>query len=122
MWLKHYPELAALFERALQDRLLVFEEELVAIPDAALKDFDVVSSKGGATKRVFDPARITLTKLRVEVRRLHLRAGKPAKWGDSSTIITKSADEFDPSNLSAQELEQQIADLERKFAVVKSAA
>jgi hypothetical protein len=42
-----------------------------------------------------------------------LKAGRPAKWGDASTLITKSADD-DFSNLSAEELERRIADIERK--------
>jgi hypothetical protein len=60
-------------------------------------------------------------KLSIEVRRLHLIAGKPAKWGSSTTLITKSDDGFDPANLSAEELEKQIAEFERKSKIVRVA-
>jgi hypothetical protein len=120
MWLRLHPEFAALYEQSLQDRLAIFEEQLIQIPDEAARDLDVITDKKG-TRRVQDPAKVTMAKLRVEVRRLHLKAGRPQKWGDTSTLITKSEDPFDPSNLSAEELERRIAELERKDATVKSA-
>jgi hypothetical protein len=119
-WLKEHGEFAALYASALNDRLSIFEEDIVRIPDEAARDFDEVKSKG-SVRRVLDPAKITAAKLRVEVRRLHLKAGKPQKWGDSTTLITKNADEFDPSNMSADELERQIADIENKSRVGRAA-
>ncbi len=98
------------------DRLSIFEEQIIQIPDEAARDFDEVKSKGNV-RRVLDPGKLTAAKLRVEVRRLHLKAGKPQKWGDSATIITKSDDAFDPSNMNAEELERQIADIEHKSRI-----
>jgi hypothetical protein len=112
IWLKQHQDFKMLFDEAQQDRLFIFEEQLVQIADDVVRDFDIVT-KGKETRRVLDPARITGAKLRVEVRRLHLKAGNPAKWGETSTLITKSADD-DFSNLSAEELERRIADIERK--------
>ncbi len=109
-----------MFDQSLQDRLSIFEEQIIQIPDEAARDFDVVKIKG-VEKRVLDPARITSAKLRVEVRRLHLIAGRPQKWGSSTTLITKSDDGFDPANLSAEELEKQIAEFERKSRIVQAA-
>ena len=61
-----------------------------------------------------DPEMVARAKLRIDVRFRHLKAGKPAKWGDVSTLNVKSQDEFDTSSLSAEELEKQIADIEAK--------
>jgi hypothetical protein len=119
-WLREHSEFKLLFEQSLQDRLSIFEEQIIQIPDEAARDFDVVKVKG-TEKRVSDPARITSAKLRVEVRRLHLIAGRPNKWGSSTTLITKSEDGFDPANLSADQLEAEIASFERKSKIVRVA-
>jgi hypothetical protein len=118
-WLKQYPEFRMLYDDALRDRLHVFAEDLVRIPDEAARDFDLVSDKNGTTRRVLDPARITAAKLRVAVRRLHLVAGNPQKWGDVSTLNVKSEDPFDPANLNDAELEARISEIERKDATIK---
>jgi hypothetical protein len=118
MWLRLHPEFAALYEQSLQDRLAIFEEQLIQIPDEAARDLDVITDKKG-TRRIQDPAKVTMAKLRVEVRRMHLKAGRPQKWGDVSTLITKTDDPFDPANLSAEELERRIAEIEAKDRTVK---
>jgi hypothetical protein len=112
-WLRDRGEFAALYQAALSDRLSIFEEQIIQIPDEAARDFDEVKSKG-SVRRILDPGKLTAAKLRVEVRRLHLKAGKPQKWGDSTTLITKSDDAFDPSNMSPDDLERAIADIEHK--------
>ena len=120
-WLREHSDFQQLYNQSLQDRLSIFEEEIIQIPDEAARDFDVVKSKG-SEKRVIDPGKLQAAKLRVEVRRLHLKAGRPQKWGNSATIITKSADEFDTSNMSAEELEKELADIESKSRVKMSGA
>jgi hypothetical protein len=115
-WLRDQGEFAALYQSSLNDRLSVVEEDIIRIPDEAARDFDEVKSKG-SVRRVLDPGKLQAAKLRVEVRRLHLRAGRPQKWGDSATIITKSDDAFDPSSMSAEELESQISQIEHKSRV-----
>jgi len=112
-WLRDHQDFRALFEQSLQERLSIFEEDLIRIPDEAARDYDEVKVKG-VTRRVLDPAKITSAKLRVEVHRLHLIAGRPQKWGSSTTLITKSADDFDPANMSAEDLEKSILELEVK--------
>jgi hypothetical protein len=119
-WLREHSEFKLLFEQSLQDRLEIFSEQLIQIPDEAARDFDVVTTKG-ITRRVLDPAKITAAKLCVEVRRIHLVAGKPQKWGSSTTIISKSEDGFDPANLSADALESEIASLEKKSRITRVA-
>jgi hypothetical protein len=115
-WLRDHSEFAALYQSALNDRLSVFEDQLVEIADSAARDFDEVKSKG-SVRRIIDPGKLTAAKLRVEVRRLHLIAGKPQKWGSSTTLITKSDDAFDPASMSAEELESQIAQIEHKSRI-----
>jgi hypothetical protein len=119
-WLREHSDFKCLYEQSLQDRLSIFEEQLVELADSASRHFEEVKIKG-VTKRVRDPVVIQGAKLSIEVRRLHLIAGKPQKWGSSTTLITKSDDGFDPANLSADELEKQIAEFERKSRIVKVA-
>jgi hypothetical protein len=70
--------------------------------------------------RVLNPEAIARAKLRVEVRFRHLKAGRPDKWGEQSTIITKSGDNY--SNMSTEDLEKSIADVERKSGIVRKVA
>jgi hypothetical protein len=112
-WLRENLEFDQLYQSAISDRLNVFEEEVIKIADDMKHDFKTVV-KNGQEKRVPDPEIVARAKLRIEVRFKHLKAGRPQRWGDISTLITKSADPFDTSNLSAEELERQISDIERK--------
>ena len=111
-WLREHTDFKALYDQSLQDRLNIFEEQIIQIPDEASRDFDVVKSKG-SERRVLDPGKLQAAKLRVEVRRMHLKALRPQRWAEVSTLITKS-DDFDTTSMSAEELERQIADIEHK--------
>jgi hypothetical protein len=53
-WLHEQPEFNALYQSAIQDRLNVFEEEVVQIADDMAHDFKTVI-KNGREKRVADP-------------------------------------------------------------------
>ena len=65
-WLRESPEFAALYRDSINDRLTIFEEEVIKIADDASRDFrDVV--RGGRTVRVVDGEAIARAKLRVEV-------------------------------------------------------
>jgi hypothetical protein len=57
----------------------------------------------------------------VETRLKILRAFRPERWAEQSTLITKSADGFDPASMTAEELERTIADIEKKSRVSKAA-
>jgi hypothetical protein len=120
-WLREYPEFTTLYQSALNDRLSVFEEEVIQIADDMKNDFRTVI-KNGREKRVADPDMVARARLRIEVRFKHLKAGRPQKWGDISTLNLKSADEFDTSSMSAEELEKQIADIENKSRLSARAA
>jgi len=115
-WLRESQEFAALYRESLNDRLTIFEEEVIKIADDAARDFrDVV--RYGRTVRVLDGDAIARAKLRVEVRFRHLKAGNPAKWGEISTLVTKDGNNFD--DMTTEEIEKKLADLEVKDRAVK---
>ena len=107
-WLKEHSDFAALYKESLNDRLSVFEEEVLYIADDMKNDFKTIT-KNGKSRRIVDPEVIMRAKLRIEVRFRHLKAGNPAKWGEQSTLITKSGD--DVSDMSQDELERKLAEL-----------
>lgn len=118
MWLKNESDFQALYNMAIADRLTIFEEEVISIADDAARDMKEIQ-KGGKTIKVQDAEVIARAKLRVEVRFRHLKAGRPQKWGETSTLITKSEDE-NIADMPLDELEKKIAELEHKDRVVKS--
>jgi hypothetical protein len=119
-WLKEHSDFQALMDMAKNDRLSIFEEEVIEIADDMKQDFKTVI-KNGKEKRIIDPEAIARAKLRIEVRFRHLKSGRPQRWGDVSTLITKSDDPFDVSNMSADELEKKIADLDTKGRIFRAA-
>jgi hypothetical protein len=112
-WLKERSEFQALMDMAKNDRLSIFEEEVIEIADDMKNDFKTVI-KNGKEKRIADPEVIARAKLRVEVRFRYLKAGRPQKWGDVQTLITKSDDPNSASNLSDLELERRLAEFDCK--------
>lgn len=78
-------------------------------------------TRNGRTVRVLDGEAIARAKLRVELRFRHLKAGRPNKWGDVSTLNVKSEDPMDCSNLSTEELERRLADIEAKDRIMRAA-
>jgi hypothetical protein len=117
-WLKSEADFQALYNIAIADRLTIFEEEVISIADDAARDMKEII-KSGKTIKVQDAEVIARAKLRVEVRFRHLKAGRPGKWGDSTTLITKSEDE-NIAEMPLSELEKKIAELEHKDRVVKA--
>jgi hypothetical protein len=120
-WLHDHTEFNLLHKYALDDRLRIFEEQVIQIADDMKHDFRAVI-KNGREKRVADPEQIARARLRIEVRFKHLKAGMPSKWGDISTLNVKSQDQFDTSNLSPEELEAQIAEIEHKSHISRKVA
>ena len=102
-WLREHPEFSALYQSAVNDRLSVFEEEVIQIADDMKHDFKTVI-KNGHEKRVPAPDMVARARLRIEVRFKHLKALRPQRWGDVSTLITKGADDFDTSSMSVMSL------------------
>jgi hypothetical protein len=117
-WLKSNDDFNALFKDAINDRLTIFEEETISIADEASFDVKEVIRSGKSTKQI-DNEVISRAKLRVEVRFRHLKAGRPGKWGDTSTLITKTADEEAIDAMTTDELEKKIADLDDKNNIIK---
>jgi hypothetical protein len=115
-WLRENSDFAALYKESINDRLTIFEEEVIKIADDASKDWREVM-RNGRPVRVLDGDAIARAKLRVEVRLKHLRAYKPQIWGEQSTLITKSLDGTD--DMTAEELEKRIAELDMKNGIIK---
>lgn len=115
----HNSEFKALYDELINDRLTIFEEQIIKIADDASRDFKEIV-RNGRSVRVLDGDAIARAKLRVEVRFRHLKAGRPAKWGDTSTLVTKSVDETE--GLTMDELDAKIADLSRKNEAVRNVA
>ena len=116
-WLRESPEFAALYKESINDRLTIFEEEVIKIADDASRDFrDVV--RHGRPTRVLDGDAIARAKLRVEVRLKHLKAYKPSIWGEQSTLNVKQGDPLDLDQMTSEELAAKIAELETKERVV----
>jgi hypothetical protein len=119
-WMNEHEDFHALYKDSLNDGLDIFEEQVIQIADDASRDFKVVA-RSGRTVRVLDGEAIARAKLRVEVRFRHLKAGRPNKWGDSTTLNVKSEDSLDASNLSDEALEKRLADMEIKDRIMKAA-
>jgi len=118
-WKKQHDDFGALYNMAVNDRLDIFEDEVVTIADETENDVKTVK-KGNKTVKTVDGEVISRSKLRVDVRLKHLRAHRPEKWGEQSTLITKSVDETE--NLTMEELERKIADIDAKDSVPRMVA
>jgi Bacteriophage Sf6, terminase small subunit-like len=116
-WLKDHSDFAALHKEAVNSRLNIFEDEVVTIADDSERDFKIVTKHGKQVK-VLDSDVISRAKLRVEVRKAHLKAYRPERWSEQSTLNVNNTSD-DASNLSLDELERKIAELEHKDRVVK---
>ena len=118
-WLRENSDFSLLYRDSINDRLTIFEEEVIKIADDASRDFrDVV--RGGRTVRILDGDAIARAKLLSEVKLKHLKAYKPSIWGEQSTLNVKSSGD-DIDNMSQEELEKKIAELETKESVMKAA-
>jgi hypothetical protein len=119
-WLKRNDDFNSIYKESINDRLNIFEEEVIKIADDMANDWKDLILRNGETKRVIDSEVIARAKLRVEVRFKHLKAGRPSKWGESTTLITKQDNEMDPTSLSMEELEKKIADIDNKTKIVRA--
>jgi hypothetical protein len=116
-WMRESPEFNTLFKESILDRLSIFEEQVIQIADDMSKDFKTITRNGKQIK-VVDAEVIARAKLRVDVRFKHLKAGKPQKWGETTTIVNKTDGE-DPADLSNEELEKRLKDLDVKDRIFK---
>jgi hypothetical protein len=115
-WLKDQTDFAALHREAVNSRLNIFEDEVVTIADDSERDFKIVTKHGKQVK-VLDADVIARAKLRAEVRKAHLKAYRPERWGEQSTLNVNNTN--DPvADMPLDELEKKIAELEHKDRVV----
>jgi hypothetical protein len=119
-WKKEHHEFRVLYDDAIKDRLDIFEDEVVTIADESENDFKLVK-KGGKQVKVLDAEVISRAKLRVDVRKAHLKAYRPERWGEQSTLNVNNYDAMDPANMGQEELEKALADLEDKSETVRAA-
>ena len=92
----------------------------MTIADDSEKDFRIVN-KNGKTTKVLDAEVVSRAKLRIEVRKAHLKAYRPERWGEQSTLnVNNSGDKLD--QMSIADLEKKIADLDEKDRIVKRSA
>jgi hypothetical protein len=117
-WRKQHSDFGALHKEAVNDRLDIFEDEVVTIADDGSQDIRTIT-KGGKTTKVLDGEVISRAKLRVEVRKAHLKAFRPERWGEQSTLNVNNTGGDDPANMTTDELEKKLAELERKEGSVK---
>ena len=117
-WLVANAEFNILYKSAIDDRLSVFEEQVIQIADDMSRDFKTVI-KNSQEKRIPDSEQVARAKLRINVRFRHLKAYRQQRWGDASTLTLKDADAFDTSSMDIEALEREIADIERKEGIVR---
>jgi hypothetical protein len=117
-WKKEHHEFKVLYDDAIRDRLDIFEDEVVTIADESEHDFKLVK-KGGKQVKVLDSEVISRAKLRIDARKSHLKAYRPERWGEQSTLNVNNYDALDPANMSQEELEKVLQDLEEKNESVK---
>jgi hypothetical protein len=118
VWLKNNDDFSQIYRDSINDRLSIFEEQVIQIADDAANDLRTIIKNGKEIKQI-DAEVIARAKLRVDVRFRHLKAGRPNKWGDTSTLITKNEDEAAIDAMSTEEMEKKIAELELKDNVIK---
>jgi hypothetical protein len=118
LWLKQHSDFNALYQLALMDRLSIFEDQNIEFADKlSEKPQRAIASSSKEKIQFRDP--VQKAKLQIEVRMKHLRALRPQRWADTSTLNVKNDDAFDFSNLSSEEIERRIAEIENKERIVK---
>jgi hypothetical protein len=115
-WLKDHSDFAALHKEAVNSRLNILEDEVITIADDSERDFKIVNKHGKQVK-VLDADVISRAKLRVDVRRATLKAYRPERWGEQSTLNVNNTSD-DIGEMPLDELEKKISQLEHKDRVV----
>jgi hypothetical protein len=117
-WLKNNSDFTQLYKESINDRLNIFEEEVIKIADEAAFDLREITRRDKKITQV-DTEVIARAKLRVEVRFRHLKAGRPQKWADTSTLTVRDDETAQIDNMTLEDLEKKIADIELKNNIVK---
>lgn len=112
-WKALHADFAHLFKLAIGDRLDMFEEQIIQISDDASCDL-TANGKPNSTG-------VVRAKVRIDTRLRHLKAYRPERWGEAVTVKNVDTRDEDLSQLDDAQLEQRIADLERKSASVHGA-
>jgi hypothetical protein len=115
-WMRQHSDFKQLYDQAIGDRLNCFEDELCTIADDSEKDFKIVTKHGKQVK-VLDADDVSRAKLRIDARRAHLKAYRPERWGEQSTLNVHNTGD-DISGMPLAELEKKLEELEHKDRVV----
>ena len=95
-WKKEHSDFKALYDEAIRDRLDIFEDQIVTIADDGSADVRTIT-KGNKTTKMLDGEVISRAKLRVEVRKAHLKAYRPERWAEQSTLnVNNNAETIRP--------------------------
>jgi hypothetical protein len=118
-WKKMYEDFGTLYALAVSDRLDIFEDEVVTIADDTTSDVKTIK-KGNKETKTVDGEVISRSKLRIEVRFRHLKAGRPDKWGEQSTLnVNQNNDPEGLAHLTMDELDEKIAKMEHDNRAVR---
>ena len=91
-WMKQHSDFRQLYDTAISDRLNIFEDELCTIADDSEGDYKIVTKHGKQVK-VLDADVVSRAKLRIDVRKAHLRAYRPSRWSEQSTLTVSNNSE-----------------------------
>jgi hypothetical protein len=117
-WKKDHKGFALLYDEAIRDRLDIFEDDLLTIADDSRQDIKTIT-KGNKVTKVIDGEVISRAKLRIDSRKAYLKAYRPERWSEQSTLNVNNYDAMNPDNMSDEELEKVMAELETKNSVLK---
>jgi hypothetical protein len=118
-WLrnKKLDEFATALKDAEADRVEVFKEQVIAIADDTANDFYEKVARDGSTYKAVDTEVIARSKVKIEARLKHIKAGDP-RWGDTtSPSVVVNNGQVDVGKLSDDELQRKIEELRRKQAL-----
>jgi hypothetical protein len=73
-----------------------------------------IVTKGNKTTKVFDAEVVSRAKLRIDSRKAYLKAYRPERWGDQSTLTVNNNDGIDIANMSQEELKNKLAEFDTK--------
>jgi alkylated DNA nucleotide flippase Atl1 len=115
-WLrsKKLTEFSAQLKEAEADRVEVFKEEIIAIADDVSCDKYEKQSRDGSTYLAVDSEVIARSKVKIEARLKHIKAGDP-RWGENtspSVIVNNGA--VEANKLSDDELQREVEELRKK--------
>jgi hypothetical protein len=114
---KKLSEFSAQIKDAELDRVEVFKEQVISIADDTSSDKYEKMARDGSTYMAVDSEVIARSKVRIEARLKHIKAGDP-RWGESpSASVVVNNGPVDSTKMSDDELQREVEELRRKKAL-----